>query len=105
MMLIEDCKRNRMLFFAGFTFYRIIFLCLVSFKVYKDFFDEPILDEQHAVANRCNMYKEAEGGLKASGYEDFNDCYEQTIKIMTRTNVAFLVATNLLFLHFIIVAY
>ena len=45
LMLIEDCKRNRMLFFAAFTFYRIVLLCLYFVKVYWDFFDEPPLDE------------------------------------------------------------
>ena len=45
LMLVEDCKRNRMLFFAAFTFYRIVLLCLYFVKVYWDFTDDPPLDE------------------------------------------------------------
>lgn len=105
LMLVEDSKRNRMLFFIAFAFYRFVLLTLFSYKVYLDFADEPILDEQHAVANRCNMYKEAEGGLTAAGFTDFNDCYEKTLVLMTRINLAVLLCTNLLFLHFVLVVF
>ena len=54
MMIVNDCRQNRKYYFAAFLTYRIIFLCLLAFKVWKDVFDEPILDEQNAVANVCD---------------------------------------------------
>ena len=45
LMLINDCKRNRMLFFLAFAFYRTVLLCLFGYKLFLDFYDEPILDE------------------------------------------------------------
>ena len=51
------------------------------------------------------MYKDAEGGLEASGYKDFNDCYDKTLHLMTMVNVAILTITNLAFLHFVLVVY
>ena len=45
LMMIKDNKRNRMFFFIAFAFYRAILLCLFGYKVFLDFFGEPILDE------------------------------------------------------------
>ena len=56
-MLVEDCKQSRLYFFIAFAGYRLVLLCLFFFKVYLDFTSEPILDEQHAVKNRCEIYK------------------------------------------------
>ena len=55
LMVYKDTRETRKRFLAAFIFYRIILLGLFLFKVYVDFFGEPIMEEQKAVSNRCNM--------------------------------------------------
>ena len=54
MMIMKDTRMARKLFFATFSLYRVILLVLFAYKVYKDIFEEPVEDEQKAVANVCD---------------------------------------------------
>ena len=52
-MLIKDNRQNRKFYFVSFLLYRIIIIVLYAFKVWKDIFEEPTLDEQNAIDIVC----------------------------------------------------
>ena len=103
-MMAADSRRSRGTYCLFFTLYRCVLFGLFLYKIYKDVFDEPILDEQMAVRNRCNTYRE-NGGLAAAGFEDFQDCYNKTILLMTMVNIIALAVYNLISFHFITVVH
>ena len=46
LMMLMDIEKTRKLFFISFSATRVIFIILYIYKVYRDFFDQPVLDEQ-----------------------------------------------------------
>ena len=69
-MMGADSRRSRGTYYLFFLLYRCVIFGLFFNKIYLDVFDEPIMDEQKAVRNRCNTYRE-NGGLAAAGFKDF----------------------------------
>ena len=105
-MMLMDIEKTRKLFFISFSATRVIFIILYIYKVYRDFIDQPVLDEQQAVANRCNYVKKNNHGtFDNTGYTDFDDCYSKTLNLMTMSNIVVLTLINIVFLHFLLVVY
>ena len=105
MMVVKDTRMARKLFFGTFLIYRAVLLVFFAYNVYRDIVHEPLANEQAAVATVCDMFKNSPGGFEEAGYASYADCEQRTLKLMTVTNCITLALANMMFLHFVLVAY